>query len=634
MKIQNKLINSIFQKILLIASFSVMFIGIGFANTNTFTVTNNSDADGICSPQNCSLRQAINSANNNTGPDVINFNIPGSQRHEILLQTVLPAITDSVTINGTTQPGYDIQNGPSVGINGQAIVNANGCGGEAENGVKRDYPGLDIVAHAPDEVVGNDASGTQIKAIRVENFCVGAQVSAGIAKPGGTSVSSDPIEDVVITESLFINCIANSAVDLQNTLRAVLTKNKFIDNSDNLEFTNSAFAVAEESVALGGQDSLEFLAGTTDSIARNNLFIVLPTTQEVTDFANQYDIPELVGGTLRNEFLIRSGIFIQQGASNNIAEYNTVKRSPTFGINLAGAGDDNIIRNNLVTDSLIGISSSDSNTIIEGNIVRDNLNAGIAIAPRRVSLGFFCPSATVPPDLDEDGNILNCGYTINNFLFRSSTGSKVIGNTIYQNMGPGIVVGGTAVSSNGMKIATTTNNTLSKNIIFDNLGLAIDLTNDSDFVFGTLFLGLGNAWFATIAPDPDGRTPNDYLDLDLGANNLQNFPVLTEIEYTKKENGEETLKIKGTLNSEAHKTYRIDFYSSENSGESEMHIGFIEVTTNSNGDADDFELEKEIEMQILPLSHHYIAATATEVGPDGELLSTSELSDSIAVLGE
>ena len=65
----------------------------------TFTVTNTNDSGGG------SLRQAILDANANPGADTIAFNI-GSGFQTISFSSKLPDITDAVTINGATQPGY------------------------------------------------------------------------------------------------------------------------------------------------------------------------------------------------------------------------------------------------------------------------------------------------------------------------------------------------------------------------------------------------------------------------------------------------------------------------------------------------------------------------------------------------
>src|SRR4051794_6326888 len=50
-----------------------------------------------------SLRQAILDANANAGGDVIDFNVAGANR---LTKGSLPAITDTVDIDGTTAPGF------------------------------------------------------------------------------------------------------------------------------------------------------------------------------------------------------------------------------------------------------------------------------------------------------------------------------------------------------------------------------------------------------------------------------------------------------------------------------------------------------------------------------------------------
>lgn len=56
-------------------------------------------------PSGISLREAIAAANNTPGADVVNFNIPGAGPHTVQLGSTLPFITDTLTINGYTQPG-------------------------------------------------------------------------------------------------------------------------------------------------------------------------------------------------------------------------------------------------------------------------------------------------------------------------------------------------------------------------------------------------------------------------------------------------------------------------------------------------------------------------------------------------
>jgi CSLREA domain-containing protein len=85
------------------------------ANGLTFTVDSLADdadaipGDGLCSTGTgfCTLRAAIEEANAQAGPDVINFNIPGAGIHiiQVLPFASLPTIISPVTIDGCTQPG-------------------------------------------------------------------------------------------------------------------------------------------------------------------------------------------------------------------------------------------------------------------------------------------------------------------------------------------------------------------------------------------------------------------------------------------------------------------------------------------------------------------------------------------------
>ena len=68
-----------------------------------------------------SLRDALIQANQTLGADTINFNISGTGPQTISLVSPLPQITDVVTIDGTSQPGYDPANPkPMIALDGAA----------------------------------------------------------------------------------------------------------------------------------------------------------------------------------------------------------------------------------------------------------------------------------------------------------------------------------------------------------------------------------------------------------------------------------------------------------------------------------------------------------------------------------
>src|SRR3712207_1886955 len=77
----------------------IMLMMGGTSYAAPFTVTNTNDAGPG------SLRQAIIDANALGGLDSIGFNIPGGGVKTINVQSLLPAITSPVVIDGYTQPG-------------------------------------------------------------------------------------------------------------------------------------------------------------------------------------------------------------------------------------------------------------------------------------------------------------------------------------------------------------------------------------------------------------------------------------------------------------------------------------------------------------------------------------------------
>ena len=88
-----------------------------------FLVTNTNDSGAG------SLRQAILDANGSGGFDVINFNIPGSMfsAKRITLEDALPEITETVLVDGYSQPG-SATNTAEIGSNAELRIEIDGTG--------------------------------------------------------------------------------------------------------------------------------------------------------------------------------------------------------------------------------------------------------------------------------------------------------------------------------------------------------------------------------------------------------------------------------------------------------------------------------------------------------------------------
>jgi CSLREA domain-containing protein len=84
-----------------------------------FVNTTDDNNDRVCDRSHCSLREAIEAANETDGRDLIRFNISVQGIPSIRPTSQLPAITDPVTIDGTTQSAGRVElNGNTVSADG------------------------------------------------------------------------------------------------------------------------------------------------------------------------------------------------------------------------------------------------------------------------------------------------------------------------------------------------------------------------------------------------------------------------------------------------------------------------------------------------------------------------------------
>ena len=111
------------------------------------------------------LRQAIidaNAAANTATADVILFDLPGRSTHTITLATALPAITDAVVLDATTQPGYT----------GQPLIELDG-------------------SHVRDHGLVLLSGGNTIRGLAINRFAAEASAGIWIAGPGGNRIQGN-----------------------------------------------------------------------------------------------------------------------------------------------------------------------------------------------------------------------------------------------------------------------------------------------------------------------------------------------------------------------------------------------------------------------------------------------------------
>jgi hypothetical protein len=246
----------------------------------TFTVTNTLDSGAG------SLRQAISDANGTSGANLITFNIPGSGVQTISIFSSLPTITNSITIDGTTQPGYA----------GMPLIVFNGAG----------RPGFLIAA-----------GHSTVRALVVMDCGTASVPASGIvlSTNGGNVIAG-----------CFIGCDAtgtNSGFQKNNYLHGIQ-----IDNSPNnvIGGTNAAdrniiFGNGGSGVAISG-------AGATNNLVEGNYIgLNLAGTPGYPNGFTSFNVPNvLITNAPRNTI---GGVVA--GARNAIAGY-------ADGIRLAGLG--------------------------------------------------------------------------------------------------------------------------------------------------------------------------------------------------------------------------------------------------------------------------------------------------------
>ena len=169
--------------IVLAALWATMMLVARPANASTFTVnsigdTGDSTPDGTCG--NCTLRHAIQEANASPGADTIKFNIPGDDPHTISPASPLPNITETVTIDGYTQPGTR-ENTLARGTNARLLVELNGENAGPATGLQIFPPS------------GKSATGSVVRGLVINRFTNGISIiSANGVRIEGNFLGTDP----------------------------------------------------------------------------------------------------------------------------------------------------------------------------------------------------------------------------------------------------------------------------------------------------------------------------------------------------------------------------------------------------------------------------------------------------------
>ncbi len=624
-------------------------LGDGITVDSTLDSADSNVGNGECDDGsgNCTLRAAIQEANSNSDTSTINFNIGetadftngGQDGYTIALSSSLPAITETIIINGYSQPGSRENTAVSPNpLNGTLLIEIDGSGGvqsvlnlqaganasQIRGLVINQSPQDGIFINTVDDVViagnyigtnptglieeGNNLRGVGTNSahtnngIRVggtspsdRNLISGNNDGGGGGGNEGISIGTDCSDWIIQGNYIGLNAAGTSAIANESSGIVIVDS---ATGTDNL---------------IGGTDSgaANVISGNGSNGISAGGQVVIQGNLVGTDYTGNADIGNagagigssgdnvVIGGLTTNAHNVVSsnthGI-TQTGNSSTISN-NIIGTNRNTSIDLGNTisgisiiGDNNIIRSNIVSgSSFVGFAILGDNNIIKSNNLGTNLNgedSGIGIGGAGMAITSSATNNTIGGIDDSDGNIIayNDGIGISNFsisigsLFPDS--NSIIGNKIH---------------SNG--------------------GIGIDNADDSD----------GNQ-----SPDINtGATTNDAGDTDTGPNDYLNFPVINSTSATE---GNLDINFDLDVDDSAPNGYRVEFFANETAdpsgyGEGQIFLGSTIIASSS--------ISNNVALSIpedFTSGSYAISATTTEIdnSTDG-FGATSEFSE---VLGD
>jgi CSLREA domain-containing protein len=342
-------------------------------SSQVFVVNSTADTDdGQCTTaaNGCTLREAINAANANAGADSIHFNIPGPAPFTINVTgqagdvAVLPRITDSVTIDGTSQPAFT----------GTPIIEINGTNGGNNPILRLDagsctIRGLVINRSGTFGIYLNEVSG-----VTLEGNYVGTDTSGSVA-----------LGNAATAVNLFSSS-NNTIGGLTSSARNIISGNKsmglaiFHQSSANRVEGNYIGTDVTGTLALGNETGVQIEASSNNSVggvtagARNVI--------SANEFGGiQFDNPN-AEATSNN---LIEGNYIGTDVSGTLPLGNgtygvifDLSNNNTIGGLVSGAR--NIISNNRQTGILL-MRSTDND--VQGNYIGTAVTGAVAIGNAR-----------------------------------------------------------------------------------------------------------------------------------------------------------------------------------------------------------------------------------------------------------
>jgi CSLREA domain-containing protein len=613
----------------------------------------------------CTLRAAIQTANNTPAADIITF----SGAFTIQPAAVLTSINYPVTIDGDGQVILDgsLLAGMSAGL----AAFSNGGGSTIQGLTIRKFGGWGVL-------LGDSVGGSTVQDNILRENGIGVSVSS--STPGNTIASNTIILNTGNGVALSSNdnvvkgnkIGSDGSQDLGNSGHGVsigLANGNLIGGAVRMGVGGACTGDCNLIAGNGGSgvrigQGTDPTKGVNNTVRGNFIGVNLAGNAALPNDANgvstngdsNWILGNLISGNgVAGPISGNHGIYLEAGATSNLVQGNLIGAAIDgksalgnfgAGVNVSYAnenvigsapaatlaappaactGDCNVILGNSAGISITQAVSPGLNQVI-GNFI--GVSADGESAPGNRGNGIFMQGMTMTVAANVIGGNLGNGVEILGVAVGSPlpiNSHKVQGNHIgvgpdgsanMSNQGHGILISRSADNWIGGLEAGQGNLIAHNGYNGDRDGVVIvEVSGLSQAIANRI---LGNSIYENGANNGigidlrgDGPTPNDPGDGDLGPNQVQNYPVISWVRGAT---------VVGELESAANTTFRLEFFASPECsatgfGQGKTFLGAFDVTTDGDGLAT-FE-------QALPTAPGAQRLTATATDPAG---NTSEFS--------
>ena len=453
---------------------ALLLVIVSATGAATFTVTNVNDSGTG------SLRQAITDANANPGLDTIDFNLAGTAPFTLNLAAGLPAITESLVLDATTQSGFS--NKPVVVLNGAGV--AASVNGLTLNSGGNTIRGLVIKSFAR---YGLEALAAAAGSNTIQGCFIGTDTNGTVAQPntfGGIHIGASSDNLIGGTNALEGNLISgnnNDGIWIEG--QPVSARNQILGNrigttwsgtaalgnvqqgiritAGQFNAVGGAVSGARNIVAGNGQSGVVVEGATsTNNVIQGN-YVGLNSTGTAGITNGQYGVRLLsgarfntVGGTNAGEGNVisgnlKSGVDLSAGAQNNLIQGNFIGTSK-WGTNAVPNSESGVAMAT-ATNNLVGGPVAGARNVISGNAQAGIFVTGLSRS-NRVEGNFIGVDGTGTNAVGNIGSGVLITNAVNNFIGSTTSGG---GNVISGNADSGII----------LRLVTTTGNQILGNYI-------------------------------------------------------------------------------------------------------------------------------------------------------------------------